>query len=94
MMMVILFKVEIRKKINAVAEKIKQEKTKKTPMKEIKSNIVQSERVEDETKGDYFYYFAIVSSKTSLNSKSWNIWAHYFSGDGNHFKAFVPKHFK
>lgn len=54
MMMVILFKVEIRKKINAVAEKIKQEKTKKTPMKEIKSNIVQSERVEDETKGNIY----------------------------------------
>lgn len=49
----ISFKVEIRKKINAVAEKIKQEKTKKKPMKEIKSNIVQSERVEDETKGNF-----------------------------------------
>ena len=54
MMMVILFKVEIRKKINAVAEKIKQEKTKETPMKEIKSNIVESERVEDETKGNFY----------------------------------------
>ena len=54
MMMVILFKVEIRKKINAVAEKIKQEKTKKKPMKEIKSNIVESERVEDETKGSFY----------------------------------------
>ena len=54
MMMVILFKVEIRKKINAVAEKIKQEKTKKTPMKESEGNIVQSERVEDETKGSFY----------------------------------------
>ena len=53
-MIVISFKVEIRKKINAVAEKIQQEKGKKTPMKEIKSNIVQSERVEDETKGNFY----------------------------------------
>ena len=53
-MIVKLLKVEIRKKINAVAEKIKQEKPKKPPMKEIKSNIVQSERVEDETKGSFY----------------------------------------
>lgn len=52
-------KVEIRQKIDAVAEKTKEEKTKKKPTKENENSILSSERVEEEgkEKGNHFKSF-------------------------------------